>query len=157
LTKQDTICAGLNVAKDECDSTGIERAVALSCGLDVKGAKESEVESQVEQKLRVATSIRRACFESTYPGAQRTFLAASVGSVQSWAVTGEVGHKVASFFREDGMKGKETDLPYAVSAPMAGSAARRSTLCADGTRLGTPTARQPPGANPLPVRTAPPV
>jgi hypothetical protein len=120
---QDSICKMVHADPNECDTTGIKRAVALDCGFDVKppdqngvGVKESEVEAKVDQLLLTASSAQLGCFNNKYPPAERAFLAASLGRVQSWAMTGEVGHKVANFFRADGGKDKETDLPYAVSA-----------------------------------------
>lgn len=118
LKAAESVCKKYGADVDECDSTGIQRAVALSCGLDVpiKSIPEDQVQNKIAELLKSSTQIREDCYNGRNNPAQKEFLAASLGSVQSWAFTGRVGRKSATFFVADGTKDKQTNLPYSLSA-----------------------------------------
>jgi len=120
LSDQRKVCASYNVAKGECDQEGLMRAVALTCKFDVKSVEQKEVPAQLKLLRQTADKTQRTCLDVHRRRALDDFDLASFGgkTIFSWTLAGELGRKQATFFEADGSKGKDTNLPYALSAAL---------------------------------------
>jgi hypothetical protein len=118
---QEQVCKEYHADPDECEPEGLIRAAAVKCGFtEVQNVKEvgpSEVADTLAGLLVTAKDAQRTCFESLRDRALDAFDFASFQghSIRSWAVTGEVGRKPATFFDAGGNKLQKTNVPYAIS------------------------------------------
>jgi hypothetical protein len=119
--EQFKVCSSYGADLDECEAEGLIRAAALKCGIN--GVKDrtlvppSKLLGKLSELLLSAADTQRSCFEALRGRALDDFDFASFQGkmIGSWAVTGEVARKPATFFQADGSKRNETNVPFSLA------------------------------------------